>query len=176
MHASLQLAALAEKPADALVRMRAKPPYVRWNDPAVRVMTDFTQEAPRTIDAALRLNDALDEMFRWGARAMLVTRGQQVVGLATIDDLRGEYIAHSDYRAWRDGLCVADVMIGVGDMPAIAWETLLVSSVSDLVEIFQGTHVTSLVVVQTESSAVERIRGLIHRSRLDIQLGACIER
>ena len=106
---------------------------------------------------------------------MLVTRGQQVVGLATTDDLRGECITHSDYNAWRDDLCVADVMIGVDDIPAIDWETLLDSKVSDLVEIFQGSGVICLVVIQSESNAIERIRGLIHRSRLDIQLGACVE-
>ena len=175
MHASLRLAAPAGDPAKPFQRVRAKLPYVRLNDPAVRVMNDFTQEVPRTIDAALRLDDALDEMFRCAARAMLVTRGQQVVGLTTTDDLRGECITHSDYNAWRDDLCVADVMIGVDDIPAIDWETLLDSKVSDLVEIFQGSGVICLVVIQSESSAIERIRGLIHRSRLDIQLGACVE-
>jgi CBS domain-containing protein len=175
MHASLRLAAPAGDPAKPFQRVRAKLPYVRLNDPAVRVMNDFTQEVPRTIDAALRLDDALDEMFRCGARAMLVTRGQQVVGLTTTDDLRGECITHSDYRAWRDDLCVSDVMIGVNDIPAIDWETLLDSKVSDLVEIFQGSGVICLVVIQSESSAIERIRGLIYRSRLDLQLGACVE-
>ena len=114
-------------------------------------------------------------MFRCGARAMLVTRGPQVVGLTTTDDLRGECITHSAYRAWRDDLRVADVMIGVDDIPAIDWETLRDSRVSDLVEIFQGSGVVCLVVIQSESSAIERIRGLIHRSRLDLQLGAYVE-
>jgi predicted transcriptional regulator len=172
MHASLRLAAPAENSALSLHRVRVKLPYVRLNDPAVRVMNDFTQEAPPTIDVALGLDDALDEMFRCGARAMLVTRSQQIVGLITTDDLRGECIAHSDYSAWREELCVGDVMIGVDDIPAIDWETLLDSKVSDLVEIFQGSGVSCLVVIQSESSAIERIRGLIHRSRLDLQLGA----
>jgi hypothetical protein len=175
MHASLRLAAPAENSAEPFQRVRVKLPYVRLNDPAVRVMTDFTQEAPRTIDAALGLDEALDQMFRCGARAMLVSRSQQIVGLITTDDLRGECITHSDYSAWRDELCVADVMIGVDDIPAIDWETLLESRVSDLVEIFQGSGVICLVVIQSESSAIERIRGLIHRRRLDLQLGARVD-
>jgi CBS domain-containing protein len=116
-------------------------------------MTNFTQEIARTIGAEQRLDDALNELFRSSARALLVTSEQQVIGLVTVRDLRAESIAHSDYLAWRDGLRVADVMTNVSEMPTIDWGAVLDATVGDLVEIFQGTAVECLVVIESESSA-----------------------
>lgn len=172
MDASLRLVAAKAAPKELSQRLKGKqPPYVRLDDPAVCVMTDFTQEIAQTIGAEQRLDDALNELFRSDARTLLVTREQQVIGLVSVHDLRGEVIAHSGYRAWRDSLRVADVMTNVSDMPTIDWQTVLDATVGDLVEIFQGTAVECLVVIESESSALARIRGLIHRSRLERQMG-----
>jgi CBS domain-containing protein len=171
MSASLRLVAAHGTATELWPRLREKPPYVGLDASAVCVMNDFRREVARTIDAGRRLDDALNELFRSGARTILVTSAQQVIGLVTVRDLRGESIAHSDYRAWRDSLRVADVMTNVSDMPTIDWQTVLDVTVGDLVEIFQGTGVECLVVIESESSARVRIRGLIHRGRLEQQLG-----
>jgi len=171
MDTSLRLVAVKGAPRAHSQYLRANPPYVRCDDPAVKVMTDFTHEIATTIGAERRLDDALNELFRSSVRALLVTSEQQVRGLVTVRDLRGESIAHSDYRAWRDSLLVADVMTSANDMPTIDWQVVLDATVGDLAEIFQGTGVECLVVMESESSALVRIRGLIHRSRLERQMG-----
>src|SRR5450432_2197878 len=117
-------------------RLRTKPPRVKLRDPATCVMNDFTRESPWTISADRSLDHALDEMFRIGVRAFLVTEQQQVVGLVTSDDISGARLAD---------LTVADVMTEVSDIPAIDWQTVLEARISDLLEIFEGTGVNHLV-------------------------------
>jgi CBS domain-containing protein len=151
--------------------LRANPPYVRHEDPAVKVMTDFARESPATIDGEQPLDDALNRLFRSSVRALLVTGEQQVTGLVTVSDLRGESIAHSGYRAWRDSLRVADVMTSIKDLPSIDWKVVLGATVGDVAEIFRGTGVECLVVIESEGNSHARIRGLIHRSRLERQTG-----
>jgi CBS domain-containing protein len=163
---SLRLPTPAVAPAELCRRFRAELPYVRINDPAVRVMNDFTHEAPWTIGEDCPVDDALDDMFRLGVRAFLVAREQQVIGFITSDDIKGERDSRSD------ALRVHDVMTAVSDIPAIDWLTVLEATIGDLQEIFAGTGVNHLVVVETESAAFARVRGVIHRGRLDRQLGA----
>jgi CBS domain-containing protein len=169
MGASLRLVAAEGAPTQLPRCLRQRPPYIQLSDPALCVMSDFTHEVAQTIGGEQRLDDALNELFRSGARTILVTSEQQVIGLVTVCDLRGESIAHSGYRAWRDSLRVADVMTGVSDMPTINWQTMPDATVGDLVEIFQGRGVECLVVIEVEGGA--RVRGLIHRRRLEQQLG-----
>jgi CBS domain-containing protein len=170
MDAALRLAAAKGAPRAHSKLPGAKPSYVRRDDPAVKVMTDFTHEIATTIGAERRLDDALDVLFRSNVRVLLVTSGQQVMGLVTVRDLRGERIAHSDYRAWRNSLRVADVMTSVSDMPTIDWHTVLESTVGDLAEILQNTNIECLVVIESEGRSLARIRGLIHRGRLERQM------
>jgi CBS domain-containing protein len=171
MDAALRLVATRAAPRELSRRLRKWPPYVRPGDPAVGVMTDYTHEVARTIGGDQRLDEALNELFRSGASALLVRRDQQIIGLVAVGDLKGEYFTHPDCRVWRDSLCVADVMTNVSDMPTIDWLTVLDASVVDLVEIFQGAAVECLVVIESESRVPSRIRGLIYRSRLERQMG-----
>jgi hypothetical protein len=67
-------------------------------------------------------------------------------------------------------LRAADVMTPSLDVPAIDWQTLQESRISDLMEIFEGTGVRYLVVLQTETATWSTVRGLIHRQRLERQL------
>jgi hypothetical protein len=68
MNACLRLVAARGTPPELWPRLRQNPPYVRLNAPAVRVMNDFRREVARTLDAEQRLDDALNELFRSGAR------------------------------------------------------------------------------------------------------------
>jgi hypothetical protein len=56
------------------------------------------------------------------------------------------------------------------DVLVIDWQTLQDSQISDLIEIFEGTGVRYLVVLQTETATWSTVRGLIHRQRLERQL------
>ena len=96
MDASLTVVAARAAPRELSRRLRKWPPYVRPGDPAVGVMTDYTHEVARTIGGDQRLDEALNELFRSGASALLVRRDQQIIGLVAVGDLKGQYFTHPD--------------------------------------------------------------------------------
>jgi hypothetical protein len=61
-------------------------------------------------------------------------------------------------------------MTPASQMPAIDWQTMLASRVADLLEIFAGASVGHLVVLESESASRARVRGLVHRSRVERRL------
>jgi predicted transcriptional regulator len=150
-------------PARAPLRARPNSPRLKLSDPAQRAMTDFLQEPPLTLPEHLTIDEAVDHMFRLGVRAFLVVRDCRVVGLMTAFDAM---------RLARRNLCVAEAMTPTDDMPAIGWETLGEARISDLLEIFDGTGVHHLVVLQSHSAALSSVRGLIYRERLDLRLSS----
>lgn len=134
------------------------------SDPAVRAMSDFLHDPPMTAAEDCTLDTALDDMFRLGIRAFLVVRAATVVGLITAEDIR---------QARRGAAaCVGEIMTAAADMPAIDWQTLQQSRISDLLEIFQGADVHHLVVLESESAQCVSVRGLVHRSRVERRLRA----
>jgi predicted transcriptional regulator len=126
-------------------------------------MTDFLRDPPLTVDEGYSLDEAIDQMFRMGVRAFLVVRDRSVVGLMTASEAVRSAPRHSR---------VAEVMTLTDDVPAIDWQTLGDAHVRDLVEIFDGTGVNHLVVLESQSARVSSVRGLIQRRRLARQLSS----
>jgi CBS domain-containing protein len=171
MRESFCLASPAGHAAAQPPRLKPMLPRVKINDPAERVMNDFTREGPRSINEDRSLDDARHEMFRWGARALVVTRGQQIVGVVTADDVADDRLTNPIHCGWSNGLRVADVMTDAHEIPAIEWHTVVNAVVRDLLEIFEGTGTSVLIVVDTEGAMRTRVRGFIERHRLNRQLG-----
>jgi DeoR family transcriptional regulator, catabolite repression regulator len=148
-------------PARPALRARSTPPRLRVSDPAHCAMTDFLQDPPLTLSENVSVEQAVDQMFRLGVRAFLVLRERCVVGLMT---------AAEAARLTPHHLRVADVMTPTDEVPAIGWDTLDEARVGDLIEIFDGSGVNHLVVLENHSATINCVRGLIHRERLDRQL------
>ncbi len=172
---------LLAKPASPLatqsLRLRPFQPRLCTGDPAVRAMNDFLDNPPRTIVDDAGVDEVIDEMFRFGVRAFLVVRESSVIGLITAEDASAAQEARREGRRaqGRDGAAdleprAADMMTPTHDMPAIDWQTLQESRISDLLEIFEATGVRYLVVLQTETATWCTVRGLIDRRRLERQL------
>jgi len=151
-------------------RSRPHPPRLKTSDPAVRAMSDFLRDPPRTIAEDAGVEDVLDHMFRVGVRAFLVVHERSVIGLITAEDASIARRAHPPGNGEGRELRAADVMTPAADVPAIDWQTLQDSRISDLLEIFEGTGVKYLVVLQSETANWSTVRGLIHRQRLERQL------
>jgi predicted transcriptional regulator len=145
---------------------KAEAPGVGFNDSALRVISASTHQALWTISEQCRLDEVPDKMSQLGVRAFLVARERQVVGLIARDDIKRE--CGTRWSAHR----VADVMTDAVHLPMIDWQTMLDATVSDLLQIFDSNHVNHLMVVETQSSAVTRVRGLVYRRQLIRQLGA----
>jgi CBS domain-containing protein len=156
---------LAQEPLAARMPLRSHSnlPRLKLTDPAARAMTDFQRDPPLTVSEDDSLEEAIDRMFRMGVRALLVVRERSVVGLMT---------ASEAVRLTARQLRVGQVMTLTDDVPAIGWDTLADARVGDLVEIFDGTGVNHLVVLESHGAALSSVRGLIQRKRLQRQLSS----
>jgi hypothetical protein len=152
----------------ATPRTREYPRSVRRGDPALSVMNDFTTQAAPFVREQCGIAAGLDALFRFGTRALLVVRDIQVMGIVTVEQLHGEPRASS--MAAGAPLCVAELMTEERDFPSIDWQTVLDSTVNDLLEIFEGAECKYLVVVEKLGETLARVRGLIDRSHLPRRL------
>jgi CBS domain-containing protein len=148
------------------VRTPTHLPRLNLHDSAIRAMTDYRSEPPLTITADESVEQALDAMFRAGARACLVVCDRAVIGVLTTEDARGALQRPLPVRMPQ----AADVMTSTSDVPAIDWQTLQECRVRDLLEIFDGAGVEHLVVLENDTVNASSVCGVIHRSRLERQL------
>jgi CBS domain-containing protein len=141
-------------------------------DPALDAMTDFTRSVPISVAPERPIDEALADMMRFGVRALLVISGDSIVGLITTHDILGPrplaFASRSDPA--RENIRVGDIMTGWDAMPTVAWATMQSARIRDLLEIFDGTGATHLLVVEGGDRGVPVVRGLVSRGRIDRRL------
>ena len=144
-------------------------------DSAFCALTDFRCEYLITVEADSSISDALDDMTRLGVHALLVTRQevdsmeQQIVGLITYYDIearRHDRSPQAGICVERGEVCVGDVMTPWNELPLIQYQSLQSLTASDLYEMFQGTGLTHLLVIEAHSDGSALARGLLSRSAL----------
>jgi CBS domain-containing protein len=149
--------------------------YLESKDSAFCALTDFRREDPITVEAASTIDEALGEMNRLSVHALLVTRqevgdiDQQVVGLITYYDIerrRPHRYPQKAASSERSAIRVGDVMTPWNELPLVHYESLQALTASDLYEMFQGTGLTHLLVVETHGDESSLARGLISRATL----------
>ena len=149
--------------------------YLESDDSAFCALTDFRRDYPITVEADSSIDDALADMNRLGVHALLVTRQevegieQQVVGLITYYDIerrRPHRYPESAVSTERSGIRVGDVMTPCNELPLVQYESLQSLTAVDLYEMFQGTGLTHLLVVETHDDESGLARGLLSRTTL----------
>lgn len=140
----------------------------RPEDPAVRVLTDFTHVQPVTVPEHVPIDDALALMKSAGVRALVVLRDEAIAGLITAHDIQGEravryqqsasYISHKEVE-------VGDIMTPWERVPALEWRWITRAHVKEVAELFRRSMHTHLVVVEHEAGALY-VRGLVSRTRV----------
>jgi len=162
--------------APRFVRSTREHHLVTRTDAAMRVMTDFDASPAFTVKATSGIDDALDEMFRRGVKALIVlSEDNSVIGLVTSYDIQGErprdYLgSHPACR--REQVTVAEILTPCGQWTAIDWRRVQDARIGDLVDIFASTGCPYLIVLEpgTESTP-GLLRGIISGTRLERQLG-----
>lgn len=175
--AFLDGSAAPESAPRAAERRRRRSDAVRrvaLTDPARSVMTDFTLDTPVTIGADRFVDDALRDMVAAGVRALLVMRGEVVVGLITSYDIQGErplqflnasgLIRHSDIE-------VGHIMTPWDSVPTIDVPWIASASVADVVGHFRRKRDSHFVVVEYTEQAGAFVRGMFSRTEIERQLG-----
>ena len=149
--------------------------YLQDDDSAFCALTDFRQECLITVDADSSIDDAFSDMVRLGVHALLVTQEiiecatEQVLGLITAYDIERErsHGSHGiiDFRAQKH-IQVADVMTPWNELPLVNYESLRTLTALDLYNMFQGTGLTHLLVIDIHGDDAAVARGLLSRATL----------
>lgn len=158
---------------------RPAPPHahrVAPEDPAALVMTDFATQTPMLVSAERLIDDALRDMMVAGVRALLVARGEKVIGLITSYDIQGErplQFLNSSSFTRHDEIQVGHIMTPWEQVPMLGWDTVRTASVADIAARFK-THrsITHIIVLERAAQGGTVVRGLFSRTRLERQLSA----
>lgn len=165
--------ASSEPGAQAVARRRRRSEPVRQidlTDRAASVMTDFTGSAPVTVTADRFIDDALQDMIAAGVRALLVMRGEVVVGLITSYDIQGErplqFLIASGFTRHSD-IEVGHIMTPWDAVPTVDLPWVSSASVADVAGHFRRKRDSHLMVVEYPESGGAIVRGMF--SRADIE-------
>lgn len=174
------LVASRNRPTGALaVRADGSEPDLAPSDLAVRVLTDFASDYPLTVDSELPIDDALADMARFGVRALLATREdsesgeREIAGLVTSYDIEGPRalrFLQASKHSRRPDIHVSRVMTPWDDLSLLDYDSLRSMTVAELYEMFQGTGLTHVLVVEMDGNAPALVRGLISRAALTRRL------
>jgi CBS domain-containing protein len=144
------------------------------SDPAIHAITDFTREHPVTVDEERQIDDALYDMIHLGVRAMLVVRGQRIVGLITSYDIQGErplqFLQTSTYTRHQD-IRVGHIMTPWEELLAVDWDSIQSARAGDLLHVLEDAGITHLLVLEAgKKNSAPIVRALVSRARLARQL------
>ncbi|MFI4890682.1 MAG: CBS domain-containing protein [Steroidobacterales bacterium] len=147
--------------------------YLQLGDPAIYAVTDFTREYPITVGEDRQIDMALDDMIRFGVRALLVVRDQRTVGLITSYDIQGErplqFLQTSNYNRHQD-VRVGDIMTPWAQLLSLDWHRIETASAGELLLAIQQAGLTHLIVVENGEGRSLVVRGLVSMTRLERQL------
>lgn len=147
---------------------------IALTDRAVSVMTDFTWDRPVTVATERFINDALHDMITAGVRALLVMRGDVVVGLITSYDIQGErptqFLNASGFTR-HDEIEVGHIMTPWEVVPTIDVPWVSSASVADVVDRFHRKGGTHFVIVEYAELGRAIVRGIFSRTEVDRRLG-----
>jgi len=153
--------------------------YLEANDSAFCALTDFRSEYPITVGTGTSIDDALADMNRLSVHALLATQDgaeevdPQVVGLITAYDIERAR-PHSSSRKPnlmpRKPVTVGEVMTPRNELSLVNYESLQTLTALDLYEMFQGTGLTHLLVVEMHGDDSAIARGLLSRAALTKRL------
>lgn len=146
---------------------------IALTDSAAIILTDFTWDAPVTVAADRFIDDALQDMIVAGVRALLVMRGEAVVGLITSYDIEGErplqflnaagFARHSDIE-------VGHIMTPWDVVPTVDLPWIASASVADVLERLRRKRASHCMVVEYPEQGGAFVRGMFSRADIERQL------
>lgn len=144
--------------------------YVRAEDPAVTVMTDFREHSSVTVAEAATIDAALEHMKHTGVRCAFVVDEDRrvVVGLVTAYEIMSENPMRHMHALGtpRSQVLVRDLMSRVADWRTLDFEALTGATVASLTRIFQETGLTHLPVTETNVKGEVIIRGVLSAAKI----------
>ena len=153
--------------------MQMLPQSVKFEDPALDIMTDLKKVAAATIDANVTMETANAVMIKRGVRLLLVVEREVVTGIITATDVLGEKplkliqergITHSE-------IMVSDIMTPRERLEVLHINDVLAAKVGHIVSTLKKAGRQHAAVVEVDASGKQILRGLFSVTQIARQLG-----
>jgi len=154
------------------------PPAVTADSDAILVMTDLSQVPSATIHAEATLDEANHSMLARGVRLLIVVgESQHIAGVVTTTDILSEkpVLVAQKRQISRGSLRVADVMVPVEKMEALAIEDVKRACVGHIVATLKSDGRAHAIVVGQGSDGRQLLLGIFSASQIARQLGVQIQ-
>ena len=175
---------LVPKSPGDVFRLAARPEEesLTGDDPATQLLKDFISHNPINVRSAMAFKEMKEKLCTSGATfAMVVNRGDEVVGLLALKDLLGSLplsLANQRGGSILD-ITAQDVMRPIWSLPAVRYGQLQDLKIDQLAEIFNELHTDYLLVTDGDSGAAssgeKSVRGLLSADDLSQQLGIHVD-
>lgn len=140
-------------------------------------MTDFTCDAPVTVEVSRFIDDALRDMIAAGVRTLLVMRGEDVVGFITSIEIQGErplQFLNGSGVTRHSEIEVGHIMTPWNSVPTVDLPCVASATVADVIERFRRKGHSHFVVVEYAEQGGAFLRGMFSRTELEHRLGQTI--
>lgn len=149
--------------------------YVKPDDPALRVMIDFGNTAPITIEPIVNIDLALKKMSSMGVRLLLVTdQHDDIGGVITSYDITGEKPIQYSQETGIDHseILVHMMMISLEKFPAFDYDFVRQSLVRHVISSIRELERPYALVVETDAKSDRQlIRGMFSSTHISKLLG-----
>lgn len=154
------------------------PEKVAVDDPALQVLTDFKRVTAVIVLAGDTVDEAHSRMIKRSVRLLLVVdQERKVIGLITANDILGEkpmqVIAQRGIR--REELLVRDVMTPQERLQVLGLDALRTAKVGHIVATLKAAGRQHALVVETDGSRRQTVRGMFSATQIARQLGVAIQ-
>jgi CBS domain containing-hemolysin-like protein len=150
-------------------------PLVHVDEPAMRVMTDFRQVTPVTIEPHLKITIALDKMIETGVRQLLVTdRDDHIIGVINARDIQGERPIRlaQESGIHHDDISVEMIMTPLEEITAVDIRTVNDARVGHIVNTLRSLEQQHTLVVEIDRHTGQHtIRGMFSTTQVSKLLG-----
>ncbi len=150
------------------------PPAVTADSDATLAMTDLSQVPSATIHAEATLDEANHSMLVRGVRLLIVVADhQRIAGVVTTTDILGEkpMLVAQQRQSRRGELRVADVMVPVDKVEALALDEVKKATVGDIVATLKADGRAHAIVVGRGQDGTQYLLGIFSASQIARQLG-----
>lgn len=167
------------EPGTTYRRPPTPPDWVRLDDPALSVFTDFETVLPRTVQPDTPIDSALEQMKEQGVRLLLVTDENEVItGVITARDIQGEKPIRltEETRVPRADIRVRDIMTPQPEIPVLNMISVEPATVGHILATLRALERQHILVVELDQDTGRQcVRGLFSSSQIRKQMHALEE-
>lgn len=150
-------------------------PLVHLDDPAIRVMTDFRQVTPITIEPHLKITSALHKMTETGVRLLFVPdRDDHIIGVISAKDIQGERPIRlaRESGIHHDNIRVETIMTPLEEVMAVDIRAVNDARVGHIVNTLRSLERQHTLVFEVDRQTGQHIiRGLFSTTHISRLLG-----